>query len=370
MIKKLLLLLIIVTFNSTHSQNTIGTTRIQNGVFEGYTLFTAFTETYLINNCGEEINQWSSEFPPGNAVYLLENGSILRAGRTNSETITFGGQGGVIEIFDWNGNLTWQYFYDTPLIRQHHDVHPMPNGNVLILAATKIFNTEAIQLGRNPSFLTETYLYSEQIIEIAPTGLNDATIVWAWNPKEHIVQDFDATKDNFGNVNLSPEKLNINFLNGGSGEANWLHFNSIFYNPILDQIIISSRNLSEMYIIDHSTTIAESASNSDGVYGKGGDLLYRWGNPQSYYQGTENDRKLFGQHSPYAIEDGLIDEYKIMLFNNGNGRTPLYSEVLVINLDTETPGVYFYESRTTYGPTRADYTYAHSGVRTNFFSEI
>ena len=89
MVRKFLYVLVLVTINFTYSQNTIGTTKIQNGVFDGFTLFTASTETYLINNCGEVINQWSSDYPPGNAVYLLENGSILRAGRTESENIAF-----------------------------------------------------------------------------------------------------------------------------------------------------------------------------------------------------------------------------------------------------------------------------------------
>jgi hypothetical protein len=173
---------------------------ITNDTYNGFTLFTSFTETYLINNCGEVINQWSSTFPPGNAVYLREDGSILRAGRTNSNDIIFGGQGGVIEIFDWDGNMTWQYFYDTPQMRQHHDVFPMPNGNVLILAATVLTNAEAIQAGRDPNLLPESILYNEQIIEVTPVGSNDATIVWEWNIKDHLAQDFDNTKDN----SLSP----------------------------------------------------------------------------------------------------------------------------------------------------------------------
>ncbi|WP_178984419.1 aryl-sulfate sulfotransferase [Winogradskyella helgolandensis] len=369
MFKKLLYVLLI-TINITYSQNTIGTTDISDGVYEGFTLFTAFTETYLINNCGEVINQWSSGFPPGNAVHLLENGSILRAGRTESNDITFGGQGGVIEIFDWDGNLTWQYYYDTPTKRQHHDVFPMPNGNVLILAATKLSASEAIQLGRNPALITENELFNEQIIEVTPVGTNNATIVWEWNVKDHLVQDFDASKDNFGNVSLSPGKLNINFLNDGCGKANWLHFNSIFFNPVLNQIVISSRNLSEIYIIDHSTTTAESASDNGGTYNKGGDFLYRWGNPQSYDQGTESDRKLYGQHSPYVIEHGLIDENKIMIFNNGRDREPMFSEVFIIDPETESPGVYSYHNGTAYSPTNPDYTYKYPLEPSRFFSGI
>lgn len=369
MIRKLLFT-IILTINFSYSQNTIGTTKISEGVFNGFTLFTASTQTYLINNCGEIINQWSSNFPPGNAVYLLENGNILRAGKTASSDITFGGQGGVIEIYNWEGDLTWQYFYDTPMMRQHHDVYPMPNGNVLILAVTRMTNAEAIQAGRSPNLLTQSDLYNEQIIEVTPNGMNSATVVWEWNIKDHLVQDFDDTKDNFGDVSLNPEKLNINFLNGGSGGSNWLHFNSIQLNPALDQIVLSSRNLSEIYIIDHSTTTAEAATNSGGIYGKGGGFLYRWGNPQSYNQGTEVDRKLFGQHYAHVIEAGLVDENKIILYNNGNGRNPLFSEVYILNPDTDSPGVYAYLPGTAYSPLNPDYIYKDPVSPTNFFSQI
>tara|TARA_R110002033_G_scaffold20329_4_gene51575 strand:- start:8705 stop:10336 length:1632 start_codon:yes stop_codon:yes gene_type:complete len=369
MLRKLLFTLL-STINFTFSQNTIGTTVISEGVYEGYTLFTSQNDTYLINNCGELINQWSSSFPPGNAVYLLENGNILRAGRSNSSDISFGGQGGVIEIFDWDGNLTWQYFYDTPMMRQHHDVYPMPNGNVLILAVTRMTNSEALQAGRNPMNLTESDLYNEQIIEVTPVDSNNATVVWEWNVKDHLVQDFDNSKDNFGDVGLSPEKLNINFLNGGSGGSNWLHFNSIQFNPVLDQIVISSRNLSEIYIIDHSTSTAEAASSSGGIYNKGGDLLYRWGNPQSYNQGTETNRKLYGQHYPHVISNGLVDAGKIIIYNNGNGRSPLFSEVFIINPETNSPGVYTYQSDTAFGPQDPEYIYFNPTSPNEFFSNI
>ena len=120
----------------------------------------------------------------------------------------------------------------------------MPNGNVLILAATVMSNNEAIQAGRNPVLLTESELYNEQLTEVTPVDFNGGNIVWEWNIKDHLIQDFDATKDNFGDVGLNPNKLDVNFLNGGSGASNWLHINSIQYNIERDQIVLSVRNLS------------------------------------------------------------------------------------------------------------------------------
>ena len=370
MIKKLLLILFTVS-NFVIAQNTIGTTLITEDVYDGYTLFTVYNETYLINNCGEVINQWTSSFPPGNSVYLLPNGNLLRAGRTSSTDITFGGQGGVVEIYSWEGNLIWQYFYDTPTMRQHHDIYPMPNGNVLILAATVMSNNEAIQAGRNPSLLTESELYNEQLTEVTPVDFNSGNIVWEWNIKDHLIQDFDATKDNFGDVGLNPNKLDVNFLNGGSGASNWLHINSIQYNIERDQIVLSVRNLSEIWIIDHSTTTIEAASDTGGTYGKGGYLLYRWGNPEAYRQGNSGNRNLFGQHTPYFIPSGLPNAGKILLFNNGITRTPSYSQIDIISPPESSLGVYDYTPNTSYLPVSSDYTYdEHTTGGSDFYSPI
>ncbi len=68
----------------------------------------------------------------------------------------------------------------------------------------------------------------------------------------------------------------------GRGIADWLHTNSVDYNEEFDQIVVSVRHFSEIWVIDHSTTTAEAAGHSGGNSGKGGDLLYRWGNPEAY----------------------------------------------------------------------------------------
>ncbi|GGE24013.1 aryl-sulfate sulfotransferase [Psychroflexus planctonicus] len=370
--KYILSTLVILICQFANAQNTVGTTFVTSDVYDGFTLLNIGTNSYLINNCGEVMNEWNSVYPPGNAVYLLPNGNLLRAGRVESgSSISMGGAGGIIELFDWNGNLIWSYLYNDENNRQHHDVYPMPNGNVLILAATIMTEEEAIDAGRDPNLLPDNRLYNEQIIEVEPIGAAQANIVWEWNIKDHLIQDFDNSKLNFGNVANSPEKLDINFLNGASGSENWLHFNSIQYDEELDQIVISCRNLSEIYIIDHSTTTQEAATSNGGTYGKGGDLLYRWGNPQAYQQGTAEDRTLFGQHTPYFIEPGLDDEGKIMLFNNGFQRTPEFSEVLILTPPTNTPGFYTIENESAYGPVSADYIYSDLSENPSpFYSHI
>jgi hypothetical protein len=60
-----------------------------------------------------------------------------------------------------------------------------------------------------------------------------------------------------------------------------------------------------------------------------------------------------------------------MLYNNGNGRTPLYSEVLILDPPTTAPGVYDYSPNTAFGPIAADYSYADpSATPSPFYSGI
>ncbi|WP_258691434.1 aryl-sulfate sulfotransferase [Tenacibaculum aquimarinum] len=200
--KQLLFLSIIFTTLIINAQNTIGTVDVTNDAYEGYTLFTTHKNTYLINNCGQVINKWESDFLPGNSVYLLPNGNLLRAGRNNGQSdIVFGGTGGNIELFNWEGEKIWSYSVNNNEQRQHHDVFPMPNGNILILIAEDWSGEDVINAGRDPLKISDNeLLYNEKILEVKPIGNNQAEEIWEWNIKDHLVQDFDATKDNFGTV--------------------------------------------------------------------------------------------------------------------------------------------------------------------------
>jgi len=164
--------------------------------------------------------------------------------------------------------------------------------------------------------------------------------------------------------------ININYLNTSNSENNWLHINSIQYYEPLDQIVISSRNLSEIWIIDHSTSTEEAASSEGGIYGKGGDLLYRWGNPEAYNMGTDEDRRLFGQHFPYLIPQGYPNEAKLIVFNNGYQRDPDFSQVDIVEPEASSPGFYVLENG-LFLPSDPEYTYSdQSNDPSEFFSEI
>lgn len=200
--------------NSLLAQQTVGLFSNTIDAYNGYTLFAPMTSTttYLINNCGEKVHSWNATDKPGLSAYLLENGSLLRTINTGNTTFTAGGSGGGMEMLDWNGNVRWNYTISNALECQHHDIAYLPNGNVLMVVWDSKTAAEATQAGRTTSGAT---LWSEKIIEIQPDTINGGgTIVWEWKAWDHLVQDADSTKDNFGNVSASPELVNVNFTSG------------------------------------------------------------------------------------------------------------------------------------------------------------
>ncbi|HIA36062.1 MAG TPA: YHYH protein [Flavobacteriales bacterium] len=346
------------------SQQTIGLFLNSPESFNGYTLFGPqdSKETYLIDNCGEKVHSWTSQYKPGLSSYLLEDGTLLRTGRI----IGMGGGSGIVEMLDWNSNVIWSHSVSSTHGRQHHDIELLPNGNILLIVWDNRSQAEVTQAGSSTS---NAYINSEQIIEIQPDIINGgASVVWEWKAWDHLIQDADVAKDHYGVIADHPERVNINFLNHNS--TDWLHFNGVDYNDEFDQIIISVHNFSEFWIIDHSTTTAEAADTTGGTYGQGGDILYRWGNPQAYDQGTPTDQKLFLQHHTHWIPDSYPNAGRIILFNNQAG-TPQgqnYSAVNILELPVNINGFYTYTGG-AYGPSNFDWTY-QAPTPTDFYSNI
>jgi hypothetical protein len=349
---------------------TVGLIQHDSGTLDnGYVLFAPInsTTTYLIDKCGKQVKTWPSTYKPGQSVYILDDGNLLRPGNTNNTTFNAGGKGGIIEKIDWNGNVIWSYTISNTLECQHHDVKALPNGNVLAIVWESKTNAEAIAQGRNPSLTTAT-VWSEKIIEIQPVGTTGGTIVWEWHLWDHLIQDYDTTKPNYGTVGSNPQLLNLNFAASANATLglDWIHLNAIDYNPTLNQILLSSHSFDEVWIIDHSTTTAQAASHTGGNSGKGGDILYRWGNPQAYGNGNTADQKLFGQHNAQWIENGFPYQNQIMIFNNGNGRTGgNYSTVDII--DSPVNG-YNYTATLPFLPTTTSWMY-NDGNPNSFYAQ-
>ena len=352
------------------------------------------------------------------AAHLLENGHLFRLATLAGEDRAFGGGPGAagrIQEFDWNGELVWDFKFYNDKQFPHHDAIKMPNGNVLMVVWDKKTADEAIAAGRKKELVSD-YLLPDSVIEVKPTGKTTGQVVWEWHLWDHLVQDHDSTKANYGEVAAHPELVDINFaetsLGGGPGgppptakaaapapeknkdaakkaeaaklkslgyvgsptqrsqrvNPDWTHVNSIDYNAELDQIAISIHEFSEFWIIDHSTTTAEAAGHKGGRSGKGGDLLYRWGNPRLYRAGTKADQTLFAQHNANWIRPGLPGEGHLLVFNNGARRPDgSYSSVDELVLPVDSQGHYALEPGKAFGPKKAIWSYS-APKKTDFFA--
>lgn len=347
-----LYLLVFVCFTIEAQQPTVGLITNTENAFNGYTLFNAGptapggfggnSAAYLIDNCGEIINSWESDYNAGLSCYLDYQGNLVRPIQNRQNNQMGGaGAGGGIEIQDWEGNVIWFFDYNENNEHlQHHDIEPLPNGNLLVIAWERFEQDELSAYGRAGSLVTE------HIIEVKPTGPTSGEIVWEWHLIDHTVQHFVDSLDNYGVIAENPQLIDINLGNPNDH----VHFNSIDYLEEFDLIVLSSRFLNEIYVIDHSTTTEEAASHSGGNYDKGGDILYRWGNPQNYNKGDNSDQKIRAQHGVHWVPGSYHNgKPLISIFNNNTSNT---SFLVVIEPPITGDGSFLYDAEIGFDNTK------------------
>jgi hypothetical protein len=331
-----------------------GSLELHAQAFQGFTLYSPNNsrKSYLVDMNNTIVHTWTHTKTGGYSCYLLEDGSLLRSALSTNSTLNGGAAAGIVQRVDWNGSLLWEYTYSSNTYRAHHDIEPMPNGNVLLIAWEVKSATECVAAGLNHS----SSLWPDHIIEVQPVGSTGGNIVWQWHSWDHLIQDYSASKSNYGVVGSHPELLDINV---GSTQGDWMHYNGISYNPELDQIVVSSHNLDEVYVIDHSTTTAQAAGHSGGNSGKGGDYLYRWGRPTNY---RASGTQIFDVvHCAYWVPAVLPGAGDIMAFNN---REHAGTSMIVELVPPMSNGQYVLQSGSAYGPSSPVWSYTASG----FFS--
>ncbi len=297
--------------------------------FNGFTLIATqnANSAYLMDTNQTTVKTWSGlSSSTGYSAYLEPGGILTRTAKGTSPAGAPGGPVcGKIQKHDYNGNLIWDYTLSGNDFVSHHDIQPMPNGNVLAIVYEKKSASDVSAAGGNQSIT----MWPDKIVEIQPTGLNTGTVVWEWKVWDHLVQNVSPNKANYQTSIIDhPELLNINYKQ----TSDWLHANGVDYNPILDQVIFSSHNLNEWYIIDHSTTTAEAAGHTGGNSGKGGDFLYRWGNPTAY--GASGSTILNVTHDAHWIPEGVPNAGRIAGINNGGQANPQRTTVDFVTTPT------------------------------------
>ena len=358
------------TTNIMAQTRTIGLIQSDPRSYQGFTLFgpMSYNVSYLVDNEGRMVHSWPGTYNPGLALYLMQNGQLIRTGIRDQSRA---GSGGVIEAVDWDGTVLWSVLDTSNRYEFHHDICELPNGHILVIAWETKSKQEAIAAGRDPQYFNLDIFLPDAILEFAPNGQGSADIVWEWHFWDHMSTNLPGSWTANGRPVSSditdPGKIDINFLT--NGQADWLHCNSVAYNPVLDQIAISCHNTNELVVISHSTAnYANPFVGIEAARGKAGDFLYRWGNPASYGAGIKTDQKLFGQHDVQWISEPLPGAGHILIFNNGLQRPDgQYSTVLEIDPGVLSNGTYPRDEGKAFGPDSVYWMYKAPNPR-DFFS--
>ena len=240
----------------------------------GYVLYTPLlgdpsqgtaTVTYLINVYGEVVHMWPQAAAAGQYASLLPDGRLLYAGQSDKEIDVPPGDGGLLQIMDWDGNIEWSYENDF----LHHDQEVLPDGNIAAIIYSKLPQdiADQVQGGLPGTELEDGSIWSDSIIEIDPDG-NIVNQIDAW---DHL----DPVED--------PIHPDIN-------RNEWTHANSMRYvesNPITgtEAYLISYRQISVVVLVDRET----------------GELIWKWGHDD-----------LAQQHDARMLENG-----NVLIFDNG-----------------------------------------------------
>ena len=321
-------LVLVMCFSVSQSQeNTVGTIIYDTDLSDGgYNLIYPHNQStaFLMDMCGNVVHTWehADSLRPSNVIYLLENTDVITTYRPadfSGDAIWAGGGGASIERRTWDNVPVWSFTRNDSAYRLHHDIQPLPNGNVLVTAWEQRDSLECIEAGRNPANLTAAGMWSEVVWEIEPNENNEGEVVWEWAVWEHLVQDFDSTKSNYGVVADNINKININFGLSLGAAADWLHINAIDYDPFSQHFMLSVPTFNEIWIVDRGNTTP-------------GEIKWRWGNPMAYDHGDSSDAKLGFQHHTHwldlALDNSNPDYGKVGVFNNRvQGDTSEYSTV-------------------------------------------
>ena len=291
--------------------------------FNGFALYNSqgSNTTYLIDENQNIAHTWNMTTECNYTVALKENGNLIRGTKGNTSVFSTGNVaagGGIVQEIAPDGSIVWEYTYADTDHLSHHDL-TLVGDNVLLTAYEKKTSTELNAAGFNNASSDK---WPTHFVELEPDGNGGANIVWEWHIWDHMCQNTDPNGPNYSlNISDNPELIDINMIQGGGGppggsSGDWFHVNGVDYNEDLDQIVFSSRFASEIYIIDHSTTTAEAATQSGGNSGMGGDILYRWGNPSNYGMSGTQIIDNAVHDARWITDDGRPNGGFLQIFNN------------------------------------------------------
>lgn len=317
---------------------------------KGYSLFTAQSRTYLVDNCGEIVNSWSVPFVVRHCKLLPD------------ATLLYMAAGRIIER-SWDDKIIKSIQLNEVGLNLEYEVIKLKNKNYLCVAREQVTAQKFEEYGYDIPFTNPSL--SDVVIEVDG---NTGKVVWRWNLLDHVIQDKFPNKRGYGVLKDNPGKIDINSIS----TVDWNYtesfmINGMDYNEELDQIVLSVRKIGEIVIIDHSTTTEQAKGSTGGKYNKGGDLLYRYGNPANYDRAAESTRQLYFQHNPNWIKYGE-HKNKIIVFNNLLSKEN-FSTVQIIDPPIKPDGSYTLENNQPYMPLTPTVEYGRTQEKVQISSD-
>ena len=151
--------------------------RNESKMQSGYTLLHVNKESYLLDEDGRVVHEWSS----CRDVFcgkLRPNGNLVRDGSDTLFTPAFrtGGAAGYVEEVSWSGDVVWRHtFLPSERFLTHHDIELLPNGNVLVLGWEKVsvsVNLVRVIFGIGLYNKTRINLCTSSVIFMCSSALN------------------------------------------------------------------------------------------------------------------------------------------------------------------------------------------------------
>jgi hypothetical protein len=288
--------------------STLGTTP-QSGV-ELLDLVTGNSRPTIADLSGNVLWMYNS-VPNGtvpNPVKMLPNGHFLM----NFSGGTVDGLNSVIQEVDLSGVLIWQMTAadlntalaaatcagcNITVVGTHHDFAILPNGHLVVIAATQ-------------KDISGTTVTGDVIIDLDQNHQPD----WLWNEFDHL------------DVNRRPMAF-----------PDWTHTNAVLYSPDDGNLIVSMRH--------QNWLVKVNFANGTGA----GDIVWKLGYQGDFTLagGTDPADWFYAQHGPSFATANTTGQFSLALFDNGDdrvfpsgvtcgtvGNPPcLYSTVPLIQLD-------------------------------------
>ncbi|MGA8220995.1 MAG: aryl-sulfate sulfotransferase [Candidatus Acidiferrales bacterium] len=217
-----------------------------------------------------------------NPIKLLPNGHMMlnfSAGATD-------GASSILQEVDLSGKLIWQMTAadlntalaaasctgcNITVIGTHHDFLMLPNGHLILLAATQ-----------QP--ISGTTLTGDVLIDLD----QNHKPVWLWNEFDHL----DTSRHPMGGLD-------------------WTHTNAVIYSPDDGNLIISIRHQNWLVKVDYN--------NGAGA----GDIIWKLGYQGDFtlVGGTDPTDWFYAEHGPSFATTNTTGKFSLIVFDNGNDRT-------------------------------------------------